>query len=124
MMFSPRACLLTVLWLPWVAQSQTANPARGAQLLADRMTGNCVACHALPGQTGVISTFGPSLAKVALKYDEATLSQWVTDARAIKPDTLMPPFGTVSGTHQSAKMQAVLSASDIADVVAALQNFK
>ncbi|MBK7656921.1 MAG: hypothetical protein IPJ18_19765, partial [Betaproteobacteria bacterium] len=63
---------------------------------APRATG--VACHALPGQIGssggITSTLGPTLTGIANRYNPLQLRQWVTDARQIKPDTLMPPFGS------------------------------
>ncbi len=82
--------------------------------------GNCLACHALPGQKDLRSTFAPALEKVASRYDADTLRQWVTDARKIKPDTLMPPFGTTQGTHGAIRAQSILNAEQIELVVAAL----
>ena len=101
-----------------------ADAAAGLRILADRATGNCAACHALPGQTGTVSNFGPPLAGVASRYDAARLRQWVTDARQIKPDTLMPPFGTLEGTNRPSPGQAMLTDAQIAQVVAALQTFR
>lgn len=86
--------------------------------------GNCIACHALPGQTGILSTFGPSLEKVATRYGFDELRQWVTDARKVKPDTLMPPFGTTQGTNAPLRAQSILSDEQILHVVAALQTLK
>ena len=82
---------------------------------------NCIACHALPGQAGVASSFGPSLDKVGSRYNAGELRQWVTDARLIKPDTLMPPFGTLQGLNLPQPAQAILTPEQITQVVAALQ---
>ena len=97
---------------------------QGFRLMASVSGGNCVACHALPEQKGTISTFAPSLAHVGKRYTTEELRQWVTDARQIKPDTLMPPFGTTAGTHRAVVSQSILSAEDIANVVAALQTLR
>jgi mono/diheme cytochrome c family protein len=65
-------------------------------------------------KTGVQSTFAPPLDGVATRHDAATLRQWVTDARSIHPQTLMPPFAT----------NGILSAAQIDDVLAALVTLK
>ncbi len=103
------------------AGAQNADlEATGQRIMADRMGGNCWACHSLAGQTGPQSTLGPALDGVARKYSAALLRQWVTDARQVKPQTLMPPFGTTQGTLQRQRATPVLSPEDIDAVVAAL----
>ena len=97
---------------------------QGFRIMASGTTGNCVACHSLPGQTGVGSNFGPSLARVGTRYNADELRQWVTDARLIKPDTLMPPFGTTQGTKEPIRAQSILSLDEIDHVVAALQTLR
>lgn len=99
-------------------------PEQGFRIMNTGNTGNCIACHALPGQTGLVSTFGPALDKVASRYSPEELRHWVTDARKIKPNTLMPPFGTTQGTNASVRAQSILSDEQIAHVVAALQTLK
>jgi L-cysteine S-thiosulfotransferase len=97
---------------------------QGFRLMTSGSGGNCVACHTLPGQTGVGSTFGPSLRQVGARYSADELRQWVTDARLIKPDTLMPPFGTTKGTNEPIRAQSILSFDEIGHVVAALQTLR
>ena len=99
-------------------------PEQGFRIINTGNTGNCIACHALPGQTGLVSTFGPALHAVASRYNPQELRQWVTDARKIKPDTLMPPFGTTQGTNAAVRAQSILSEEQIAHVVAALLTLK
>lgn len=101
-----------------------AIPEQGFRIMNSGNLGNCIACHALPGQTGILSTFGPSLEKVATRYGFDELRQWVTDARKVKPDTLMPPFGTTQGTNAPLRAQSILSDEQILHVVAALQTLK
>jgi L-cysteine S-thiosulfotransferase len=92
------------------------NASEGWRILLNQRLGNCAACHSIPNEaglkTGIQSTFGPQLDKVATRYDAPTLRQWVVDARKINPNTLMPPFGTI------------LSAQQIDDVLAALQSLR
>lgn len=129
----PRAVVITFfLWLagallavPVAAQaplqtSGATDAEQGFRIMATGNLGNCLACHALPGQTDVRSTFGPALAQVGSRYNASTLRQWVTDARQIKPDTLMPPFGSTAGTNAAVRSQPMLTDEQIAHVVAAL----
>jgi L-cysteine S-thiosulfotransferase len=96
--------------------SYAQNASEGWRILLNQRQGNCAACHSIPNEagvkTGIQSTFGPQLDKVAARYDALTLRQWVVDARKINPNTLMPPFG------------AILSAQQIDDVLAALQSLR
>jgi sulfur-oxidizing protein SoxX len=100
------------------------SPEQGFKLMAAQSGGNCLACHSVPGQSGSQSTFGPALNHVAQRYSAAELRQWVSDARQIKPDTLMPPFGTTAGTQRALRSQPMLSAEEIGHVVAALETLK
>jgi L-cysteine S-thiosulfotransferase len=97
---------------------------QGFRLMNTMSGGNCLACHSLPNQKGSASTFAPSLNQVGKRYTTDELRQWVTDARQIKPDTLMPPFGTTAGTHRAIVSQSILSAEDIDHIVAALQTLR
>lgn len=97
---------------------------QGFRLMNSMSGGNCLACHTVPGQKGSASTFGPNLQRVAQRYTSEELRQWVTDARRINPDTLMPPMGTTAGTQRAIVAQAILSAEDIEHIVAALQTLR
>jgi sulfur-oxidizing protein SoxX len=107
------------LSMPLLSQQQDVTPAqRGFRIIADQRLGNCMACHSMPDaegkKVGIQSTFAPPLDGVAVRYNEATLRQWVDDARKINPQTLMPPFAT----------SGILSAAQIDDVLAALLSLK
>jgi L-cysteine S-thiosulfotransferase len=123
--YLPRICASAIMLLltvnPAAAQ---AVPEQGFRIMNAGNTGNCIACHTLPGQTGIASSFGPALEKVASRYNPEELRQWVSDARKIKPNTLMPPFGTTQGTNSSVRAQSILSDEQIAHVVAALLTLK
>lgn len=97
---------------------------RGFRLMAAGSAGNCVVCHSMPGASGPASTFAPTLHQVGARYSAQELRQWVTDARLIKPNSLMPPFGTTQGTNSPMLSQPLLSAEDIDHVVAALQTLR
>ncbi len=99
-------------------------PEQGFRIITTGTLGNCIACHALPGQRDLPSTFGPSFDKIGSRYDAHALRQWIVDARVLKPDTLMPPFGTTQGTNAFVRAQSMLSEEQITHVVAALQTLR
>ena len=115
-----------VVWAGLVCAGAHAQglPEQGFRIINTGTLGNCVACHAVPGQRDIPSTVGPSFDKIGLRLDAPALRQWVSDARRIKPDTLMPPFGTTQGTHNAVRAQAMLSEEQIDQVVAALQTLR
>lgn len=113
----------------WCALAAGAALAQGSaeqgfRLMAAGSPGNCVVCHSMPGASGPASNFAPALHQVGARYGAQELRQWVTDARLIKPATLMPPFGTTSGTKSPVLAQPLLSVDDIGHVVAALQTLR
>ena len=101
---------------------------KGFRLMAAGAAGNCVVCHSMPAvsgpASGPASTFAPALHQVGARYSAQELRQWVTDARLIKPGTLMPPFGTTQGTKAPMLSQPLLNPEEIDHVVAALQTLR
>jgi sulfur-oxidizing protein SoxX len=96
----------------------------GWRIMTERSLGNCIACHALPGQTGVRSTLGPSLQGVGARLSAAQLQQWVVDARQIQANTLMPPFGTASGLNRVSHAEPLLNPEQIRLVVSTLSQWR
>jgi len=92
--------------------------------MTDKTLGNCWACHALPGQQGLISNFGPSLAGAGARWSKEQLTQWVVDARRIHPQTLMPPFGASTGLQRVSGTQTVLTPDQIQQVVNTLAKWQ
>ena len=110
---------ISLAQVAWFACAQGV-PEQGFRIINTGTLGNCVACHAVPGQRDLPSTFGPSFDKIGSRLDAAMLRQWIFDARKIKPDTMMPPFGTTVGTNAAVVAQSILSEEQIEHVVAAL----
>ena len=81
----------------WSAEeAQDASPLaqQGARWAADPAVGDCGICHHLPGHDPRDQgTIGPSLAGVGLRLDEDVLRALLTDARALRPGTVMPTYG-------------------------------
>ena len=144
----------TQRWAPWVATclwplhsvlfAQALQPSpepltivaqveAGFNILLDRQQGNCLTCHALsknslppnaPKELGLQGNFGPTLDGVGSRYDRAMLLQWITDARQIKPDTLMPPYGSMEGLNQANTLRPLLTAQQRQAVAAALSTLR
>lgn len=123
---------LLLLGVTMSAWAQSPGRDEGLALMASRTAGNCVTCHDIPAwrdgadpanRLTLQGTFGPSLQGVGQRYSPAQLRQWVVDARVIRPDTLMPPYGTTHGLNAPARQQPVLTAAQIDAVVASLMRF-
>ena len=121
------AKVAVIRWISWALvltlgpSAAQANADLGWRIITERSLGNCGACHAWQAAPASTSTFAPSLDGVAQRYSAAQLKQWVVDPRHLRPDTLMPVFGSLSGLRQPAPAQAVLSPEQIDAVVLALQ---
>ena len=121
------AKLAVIRWISWALvltlgpSAAQANADLGWRIITERSLGNCGACHAWQAAPASTSSFAPSLDGVAQRYSAAQLKQWVVDPRHLRPDTLMPVFGSLSGLRQPAPAQAVLSPEQIDAVVVALQ---
>lgn len=104
--------------IPPAVVSLPAHPGdarRGKQLAYASDKGNCLACHVLEADGEQPGSVGPSLSAYAkLGRAEAYTFQQVWDARVHNPTTAMPPFGT----------NGILSAAEVADIVAYLRTLK
>jgi sulfur-oxidizing protein SoxX len=72
------------------------DPADGKSLAFDRKKGNCLACHAIPGEPKAESpgNIGPPLVNMKARFpDRNKLRARIWDETAVNPDTVMPPFG-------------------------------
>ena len=104
--------------------NQAVPPLRATDIMTNQQQGNCIACHDLPGISGLSSNFAPSLKGVGAKWTREELVQWVTDARMIKPDTLMPPYGSIEGLVKVNPPRTVLTKEQIRDAVNTMQTWR
>jgi sulfur-oxidizing protein SoxX len=104
--------------------NQAVPSQRATDIMTNQQQGNCIACHDLPGISGLSSNFAPSLKGVGAKWTREELIQWVTDARMIKPDTLMPPYGSIEGLVKVNPPRTVLTKEQIRDVVNTMQTWR
>lgn len=78
------------------ATESGVEQADGRSLTLDRKMGNCLACHAIPGEPKAESpgNIGPPLVNIKERYpDRAKLRAQIWDATVANPDSVMPPFG-------------------------------
>src|SRR5674476_625978 len=86
--------LIATLGLANMASAE--EQADGRSLAFDNKKGNCLACHAIPGdpKAEAAGNIGPPLVNMKERYpDRAKLRAQIWDATAVKPDSVMPPFG-------------------------------
>ena len=110
-----------------LGQNSTDSIKAGFEIIYSRQLGNCVTCHmmdrgvkSLSNQQEKQGNFGPNLNGVGKKYSRNELIQWVTDARQIRPETLMPPYGSLEGITIPNQIKTMLSPEQIQLVVDAL----
>ena len=75
---------------------EAENSAAGARLAQDVARGNCLACHAMPGDASAVTSanIGPPLVAIRARFpDRERLRRQIWDAGLTNPDTVMPPFG-------------------------------
>ncbi len=85
---------LALAALPAVAPA-AGNAENGKKIVEAKNLGNCAACHVIPNME-FPGDVGPDLVASMQGFtekDRGTVRQWVWDARAFDPDTIMPPFG-------------------------------
>jgi sulfur-oxidizing protein SoxX len=78
------------------AAEGVAEQVDGRTLTFDNKKGNCLACHALPGEPKAEApgNIGPPLVKIKERYpDRAKLRAQIWDATVVNPNSSMPPFG-------------------------------
>ena len=100
----------------------------GWKIMQDGRLGNCITCHTIqisenPSREKQ-GNFAPALTRVGSKYSAEQLRQWVTDARLMNPDTLMPPYGSQIGIKNPNIAKAPLTSEQINEIVDLLVRLK
>jgi len=92
------------------------DPKQGRALFLARAKGPCTGCHLIPGDdVWPAGSVGLDLSTIAdRKLPDAYLYQQIYDARAVFPNTSMPPWGSIG----------VFTAEEIVHLVAFLQTLK
>ena len=89
------AAFLAMLAAP-VSAEMTPGESAGRALAIDMAKGNCLACHAVPGDPQAVTSanIGPPLVGIRSRFPQRErLRDQVRDPMRFNPDTVMPPFG-------------------------------
>lgn len=90
------ACLILVAGLVQPVRADESRSPAGQQLAFDNRKGNCLACHAIPGDSKAVTNanIAPPLISMKERFPErAKLYAQLWDASKANADSLMPPFG-------------------------------
>ena len=108
-------------------QSLTGTPGdagRGRAVVANRQLGLCLLCHTGPiPEERFQGNLAPDLAGAGKRWSTGQLRLRIVDARALNPQTIMPPYHRTDGLHRVAPAftaAPMLSAQQVEDVVAYL----
>ena len=108
-------------------QSLTGAPGdavRGRAVVANRQVGLCLLCHTGPiPEERFQGNLAPDLAGAGKRWSAGQLRLRMVDARALNPQTIMPPYHRTDGLHRVAPAftaAPMLSAQQVEDVVAYL----
>ncbi len=69
-------------------------------------TQGCAACHQIGGVGGAA---GPDLSKVGAARDAAWLERFIREPQSVKPDSPMPPYGTLPAQQLEALVRYLSS---------------
>ena len=114
-----------------IPESLTGVPgdaARGRAIVVDRTRGLCLLCHSGPfPEERFQGNLAPDLAGVGGRLSSGQLRLRLVDGRALNPETIMPPYYSLTGlTRVGPAWQGrqILSAAEIEDVVAFLATLR
>ena len=104
------------------------DAARGAAIVRNRETANCLICHAVPdARERFMGDVGPALAGVADRLTPGQMRLRLVDATLLNPGAVMPAYHRTEGlVRVDARFagRPVLGAQEIEDVVAYLATLK
>jgi sulfur-oxidizing protein SoxX len=98
------------------------DAARGAAVVRNRETANCLICHAIPDpREPFMGEVGPPLAGVGSRLDAGQIRLRLVDPTRINPGAIMPAYHRIDGlvnVDPRFRGRPVLGAQEIEDVVA------
>ena len=107
---------------------EDGDPARGREIVANRLVGLCLLCHTGPvPEAPLQGTLAPDLKGAGTRWSIGQLRLRMVDSSRIMRDTIMPAYYKVEGLTRVAPAyqgKPVLSAEQIEDVVAFLTTLR
>jgi sulfur-oxidizing protein SoxX len=104
------------------------NAARGREIVGDIRKGHCLLCHSGPfPEVRFQGNLAPDLRGAGTRWSVAELRQRIVDSREANPDTIMPPYHSLTGLTRVGKNwqgEMILTAQEVEDVVAFLTTLK
>lgn len=101
---------------------------RGAALLRDRETANCLICHAIPDPSErFMGEIGPPLGGVGSRLSAGQIRLRLVDPTLLNPAAVMPAYHRTEGltrVDERWRGRPVLTAQEIEDLVAHLATLK
>lgn len=98
--------------------------ARGASVVRNRETANCLICHAIPDPSErFMGNVGPPLAGVGSRLTPGQIRLRLVDPTRLNPSAIMPAYHRVDGlvrVDPRYRGQPVLTAQEVEDLVAYL----
>ena len=107
---------------------EDGDPARGREIVANRLVGLCVLCHSGPfPEAPLQGTLAPDLKGAGTRWSIGQLRLRMVDSSRVMPDTIMPAYYRIDHLARVApafRGKPVLTAAQIEDVVAFLATLK
>jgi sulfur-oxidizing protein SoxX len=106
----------------------TGDASRGAAIVRNRETANCLICHAIPDPTErFMGDIGPALAGVGSRLTPGQMRLRLVDPTILNAAAVMPAYHRTEGlvrVDERYRGRPVLDAQEIEDVVAYLSTLR
>lgn len=104
------------------------DAARGAAVVRNRETANCLICHSIPDPSErFMGDVGPPLAGVGSRLTDGQIRLRLVDPTILNPAAIMPPYHRIDAlvrVDERWRGRPVLGAQEIEDLVAYLATLK
>lgn len=114
--------------IPTSLTGADGDPARGHQIVANRLVGLCLLCHSGPfPEAPQQGTLAPDLKGAGARWSIGQLRLRMVDSSRVTPDSIMPAYYRIDHLARVApsfRGKPVLTAAQIEDVVAFLATLK